>query len=119
VQVQIEKLAAALQLHGVFDRSGKLRGHWLDRLDRFIGTALAIDRVLGLKRAPKPVESIDDVIAELNEKERVFREQDAARRAAEAQAKELADRSSTGQQASDSGNVVQDADAHIEDDDTR
>jgi hypothetical protein len=59
LHVDILKLSLALQRYGMFDRRGRLR-IWLARKESLIGSALAIDRVLGLqrrsRRVPSPVE---------------------------------------------------------------
>jgi hypothetical protein len=55
VQSQIQKLSAALDTHGLFDRRGKLRVSWITKLVSLCNVALAIDRTLGLDRKARVV----------------------------------------------------------------
>jgi hypothetical protein len=55
LHVRILKLAQALERHGQFDRRGRLRVGWITKLESLIGTALSIDKTLGLTRLAKPV----------------------------------------------------------------
>ena len=56
------QLDSAIEVRGLFDKKGKLRAGWLQRLEGLIGTAQAIDRLLGLERRQKPVASIRDYL---------------------------------------------------------
>jgi hypothetical protein len=55
LHVRILKLAHALNVHGEFDKRGRLRERWIDRLERLISSAVAIDKTLGLKRRSRDV----------------------------------------------------------------
>lgn len=50
---RIGQLDAAIELRGLFDKRGKLRAAWLQRLEGLITTAKALDSLLGLERKPK------------------------------------------------------------------
>lgn len=47
---QILRLNAALEVHGLFDRRGRLRLAWLGKLESLMREARAIDSLLGLAR---------------------------------------------------------------------
>ena len=47
---QVLRLNAALELHGLFDRRGRLRLAWLGKLESLMREARAIDTLLGLGR---------------------------------------------------------------------
>ncbi len=55
LHLQILRLNAALELHGLFDRRGRLRVVWLTRLESLMREARAFDQSLGLTRRPKQV----------------------------------------------------------------
>ena len=61
---QILRLNAALSVHGLFDRRGKLRIAWLSKLESLMREARAFDQSLGLARRPKPVPNLDAYLAE-------------------------------------------------------
>jgi hypothetical protein len=56
LHVRIRKLALALETHGDFDKRGRLRGAWIDRLKGLIETARQIDATLGLQRRTKRID---------------------------------------------------------------
>jgi hypothetical protein len=55
VHRRIRQLDAALEVRGLFDRRGKLRVAWLQRLEALINTAKGIDSLLGLERRQRHV----------------------------------------------------------------
>ena len=59
---QILRLNAALELHGLFDKRGRLRVLWLSKLESLMREARTFDASLGLARRPKPV-SLDEYVA--------------------------------------------------------
>ncbi len=63
VQIQIRKLVHALQTHGMFDQRGRLRSGWISQLESLVGTAMALDRLLGLERRTKAVPSLAEYVA--------------------------------------------------------
>jgi hypothetical protein len=67
LDVNIRKVARALEQHGLFDRRGRLRVGWLSKLESLVAAALCIDRVLGLKRVPKDVDPFDAIRRAVNE----------------------------------------------------
>ena len=62
LQLQILRLNAALETHGLFDRRGRLRVVWLTKLESLMREARAFDASLGLARRPKQV-SLNDYLA--------------------------------------------------------
>jgi hypothetical protein len=52
---RILQLDTALELQGLFDRRGKLRLMWLQRLEGLIAAAKGLDSLLGLDRKPRRV----------------------------------------------------------------
>ncbi len=54
--MRILKLSHALELHGDFDRRGRLRKSWIELLERLIASAVVVDKVLGLRRQTKHVD---------------------------------------------------------------
>jgi hypothetical protein len=68
-QRSINILAAAIETKGIFDKHGKLRVVWLQRLEGLVNTAKQLDALLGLARRQKPVNPLDAVrhaVAEAN-----------------------------------------------------
>ena len=63
LHVRILKLSHALNVHGEFDRRGRLRKGWIELLDRLISSAVAIDKTLGLKRRARPVPTLAEYLA--------------------------------------------------------
>lgn len=61
---RIVQLDAALEQRGLFDKKGKLRVQWLQRLAGLIDTAKAIDSLLGLTRRPKKINDLDSYVRE-------------------------------------------------------
>lgn len=59
----IGQLSNAIEAHGLFDRRGRLRAAWLQRLEGLIDRARGIDQVLGLGRQSKQIESAADIVA--------------------------------------------------------
>lgn len=59
---RILQLDAAIELRGLFDKRGKLRVAWLQRLEALIATARGIDNLLGLNRRQKAATSPLDYI---------------------------------------------------------
>jgi len=53
IQRSIHLLAAALETKGLFDKRGKLRIAWLQRLEGLVNTARQLDQLLGLERRQK------------------------------------------------------------------
>jgi hypothetical protein len=53
LHVRILKLSRALEVHGEFDRRGRLRKGWIELLDRLIASAVSIDKTLGMARRPR------------------------------------------------------------------
>jgi hypothetical protein len=62
LHIRIRKLALALDVHGDFDKRGRLRGAWIDRLDHLINSAVNLDKTLGLSRQAKDV-SLQDYLS--------------------------------------------------------
>ena len=62
LHVRILKLALALEVHGEFDKRGRLRKGWIELLDRLIFSATTIDKTLGLARRAKRVPTLDDYL---------------------------------------------------------
>jgi hypothetical protein len=58
VHVQIEALSEALEQFGLFDKRGKLRVGWLQRLESMIGVAARLDASLGDERGARPVQTL-------------------------------------------------------------
>ena len=58
LQLQILRLNAALETHGLFDRRGRLRVVWLARLESLMREARAFDQSLGLERRPKDIQDL-------------------------------------------------------------
>jgi hypothetical protein len=50
VHRQVLRLNTALEVHGLFDRRGRLRLAWLSKLESLMREARAIDGLLGLER---------------------------------------------------------------------
>jgi hypothetical protein len=55
VHVAIVALSDSIELHGLFDKRGKLRIHWLLRLEGLISTAQRLDAGLGDDRQARNV----------------------------------------------------------------
>ena len=68
LHLHIEQLSGALEGFGLFDKRGRLRTAWLQRLEGLIARAQAIDGTLGLQRRTKPVLSARDIIAEYGDR---------------------------------------------------
>jgi hypothetical protein len=69
LQTKIDKVALALDTHGLFDRRGRLRVGWISQLESLISTALAIDKTLGLSRRPRridPMAAVRQAVEEAN-----------------------------------------------------
>jgi hypothetical protein len=73
LHVHIGQLSGAIEQHGLFDRRGRLRATWLQRLEGLIDRARAIDQTLGLSRRSRPVESAADIIREYRAREEAQR----------------------------------------------
>jgi hypothetical protein len=56
---QFTSLAAALEVHGLFDRRGRLRVSWLSTLESLANALLAIDRLLGWERKTRDINALD------------------------------------------------------------
>lgn len=72
VQVNLDRLAAALNHHGLFDRRGRLRVAWITKLESLTATAIALDRLLGMDRRARSVnlqERLATAFAEKSERE--------------------------------------------------
>ena len=68
LDVNIRKVARALEGYGLYDRRGRLRVGWITRLESLITTALSIDQTLGLERRAKNVtDTFDQAIADFSE----------------------------------------------------
>lgn len=61
---RIAQLDTALETRGLFDKRGKLRVAWLQRLEGLIASAKGIDSTLGLARRTKRVPSLAEVLGE-------------------------------------------------------
>jgi hypothetical protein len=59
---RILQIDAAIELHGLFDKRGKLRVAWLSTFLSFVNTAKSQDQMLGLERRPKRVQSLAEVL---------------------------------------------------------
>ena len=59
---RILQLDAAIELHGLFDKRGRLRVAWLSQLQSLIGAAKGIDSLLGLQKRTKRVPSAHELI---------------------------------------------------------
>lgn len=55
---RILQIDAALELHGITDRRGKLRAGWLSQLNGLITTASNIDRLLTLDRIERDITTV-------------------------------------------------------------
>ena len=62
LHVHIEQLSGAIERFGLFDRRGRLRTAWLQRLEGLIARAQAIDTTLGLDRRQRKVPTLDEVL---------------------------------------------------------
>ena len=62
LHVQIVALSDALEKFGMFDRRGRLRSGWLQRLEALIGRGQAIDATLGLGRRERHVPTAHELI---------------------------------------------------------
>lgn len=58
LHVRILKLQRALELHGEFDKRGRLRRAWIELMDRLITSAVSLDMKLGYARRPRPVDGL-------------------------------------------------------------
>jgi hypothetical protein len=58
----IVALSDAIDTHGLFDRRGRLRSGWLQRLESLITTAHRLDTTLGLTRRAKRALSLEDYL---------------------------------------------------------
>jgi hypothetical protein len=63
LQRRICQIDDALELRGLVDRRGRLRTAWLAQLAALIGTAKALDAMLGLERRAKRVPSLSEVLS--------------------------------------------------------
>lgn len=63
LHIHICALSDAIERHGLFDRRGRLRVAWLQRVEGLIATAQRIDGTLGLARRAKPVPSLAEALA--------------------------------------------------------
>ncbi len=59
---RVLQLDAAIEVRGLFDKKGKLRAVWLQRLEGLIDKCKALDNLLGLARRQKRVGSIEDYV---------------------------------------------------------
>lgn len=64
LHVHIEQLSDAIERMGMFDKRGRLRALWLQRLEGLIAKAQDIDKTLGLARRAKKVPTIHDYLDE-------------------------------------------------------
>ncbi|HEY0876690.1 MAG TPA: hypothetical protein VGD94_24655 [Vicinamibacterales bacterium] len=55
LHVQIRALSDALEQFGLFDRRGRLRGQWLQRLEGLIAVATRLDATLGDERRARDI----------------------------------------------------------------
>src|SRR5262249_51938830 len=55
LHVDIRKLSIALRMYGLFDRKGRARLEWLQRLESLINTARQLDATLGLERRARRI----------------------------------------------------------------
>lgn len=62
LHTHIGQVSDAISRHGVFDRRGRLRIAWLQRLEGLIGTARGIDQTLGLERRTRRVASLSEAL---------------------------------------------------------
>ena len=62
IQRRALQLDTALEVHGLVDRRGKLRVHWLQRLEGLVNTAKALDSALGLERRREPIPTVDEFL---------------------------------------------------------
>lgn len=69
IQVHIRKVVHALETHGLFDKRGRLRTGWISQLESLVGTALAIDRTLGLDRKARALDLQDRLTAAFGKRE--------------------------------------------------
>jgi hypothetical protein len=58
LHVQIEALGNAIEAHGLFDKRGRLRIPWLQRLDSLINTAMRLDASLGDERRARDITTL-------------------------------------------------------------
>lgn len=59
---RVLQVGHALDVHGLFDRRGKLRAAWLSQLANLISASLSIDRLLGLARHERAPESLTEYL---------------------------------------------------------
>jgi hypothetical protein len=64
LHIHIEQLSSAIERFGLFDKRGRLRAQWLQRLESLMARAAQIDSTLGLERRTKPVSFVDAVAQE-------------------------------------------------------
>ena len=64
LHVHIEQLSGAVETFGLFDKRGRLRTAWLQRLEALIGRAQAIDATLGLARRQRRVPSAHELLTQ-------------------------------------------------------
>jgi hypothetical protein len=64
IELLIDQLYGAIEEHGLFDKRGKLRVAWLQRLEGLIARAASIDAMLGLERRTKRVDSFAAAVAQ-------------------------------------------------------
>lgn len=60
----IGQLSDAIENHGLFDRRGRLRASWLQRLEGLVDRARGIDATLGLDRRQRRAVSVTDYVRE-------------------------------------------------------
>ena len=68
LDVNIRKVARALEVHGLYDRRGRLRVSWISKLESLITTALSIDRTLGTDRKARTVNFQERLAAAIDAK---------------------------------------------------
>jgi hypothetical protein len=61
---RILQLDTAIELRGLFDKRGKVRLAWLQRLEGLIAAAKGLDSLLGLERRQKRIPTLDEFLAQ-------------------------------------------------------
>ena len=62
LHMHIEQLSGALEQFGLFDRRGRLRAAWLQRLEGLVARAQSIDATLGLERRQRRVPTLNEIL---------------------------------------------------------
>lgn len=62
LHTHIEQLSGAIEHFGLFDRRGRLRAAWLQRLEGLIARAQSIDATLGLERRQRRVPTLNEIL---------------------------------------------------------